>query len=159
MAEWFTVEGDTPELATAAQERLLAAWADAPLDNLEVCGMLLDVAREQVLAFAPAPEDIDDSISTALAAVQVIYDTYTATPGTFEDLLAAIGEALDPVPSTVTPMRYVYAQLQQATNLWNAGRVSSAGETGMDGFVFTPRPLDKTIRAIIRPMGGLPDVG
>lgn len=158
MAEWFTVGGATPEEETKAQERLVAAWVDAPIDNLEVCGMLLEVAREQVLAYAPDPEDSDDLIATAVAAVQVIYDTYTTTPGTFEELLADIGLALDPVPATVPPTRYVYAQLQQAGNLWNAGRVTSAGETGMDGFVFTPRPLDKTIRQIIRPTHGVPNV-
>lgn len=158
MAEWFTTEGVTPQEATEAQERLVAAWADAPIENLEVCGMLLEVAREQVESYAPAPEDLDESISIALTAVQSTYDTYTIAPGTFEELLAALGSALDPVPSTVTPTRYVYAQLKQAENLWNAGRVNSSGDTGMDGFTFTPRPLDKTIRAIIRPMSGVPDV-
>lgn len=118
--EWYTVKGDTPEEETAAQQRLLNAWPDAPLENLEVCGMLLDVAREQVIAYAPDP-DPDE-------------------------------EPADP------PDRYVYAQLQQATNLWNAGRVASDGNVGVEGFVFTPRPLDKTIRGIIRPPSGGPDV-
>lgn len=123
MAEWYTVEGDTPAAAGEAQARLLAAWRDAPLINLEVCGMILEVAREQVIAFAPAP----------------------APP--------VEGE---PVPGP--PTRFVYAQLQQAINLWNAGRVSSAGNLGGDGYSFTPRPLDKTIKSIIRPVQGAPDV-
>ncbi|WP_349902608.1 hypothetical protein [Parafrigoribacterium humi] len=128
MAEWFTVEGDTPEEATAAQERLAAAWVDAPLDNLEVCAMLLNVAKTDVLDFAPDPADEDD--------------------------------APDPLPDPpVIPERYVLAQLQQAINLWNAGRVSSDGTSGMDTFTFTPRPLDKTIRKMIRPTKGLFSVG
>ena len=123
MAEWFTVE------VADAQERLLLAWPDAPLANLEVCGMLLDVAREQVVAYAPeAPAD----------DVTVVDGIITST--------------------TVTPTRYVYAQLQQATNLWNAGRVSSSGDIGVDTFTFTPRPLDKTIKQIIRPIDGKPHV-
>lgn len=56
------------------------------------------------------------------------------------------------------PDRLVYAQLQQAINLWNAGNVSSNGEMGPDSFSFTPRPLDKTIRSIIRPSTGVASV-
>ena len=119
MVDWYTVEDD---------ERLVAAWPDAPISNVEVCGMILDVAKEQVLDYAPAFEDLDD----------------------YED-----GDE----PPAEPPTRYVYAQLQQAVNLWNAGRVSSDGDTGMDGYTFTPRPLDKTIRQIIRPTSGVPNAG
>lgn len=56
------------------------------------------------------------------------------------------------------PNRWVYAQLQQATNLWNAGRVTSSGEIGVETYSYTPRPLDKTIKGIIRPIDGKPDV-
>lgn len=54
--------------------------------------------------------------------------------------------------------RYVYAQLQQAINLWNAGRVAPTGDLGDGGFTFTPRPLDKNVRQIIRPVDGKPHV-
>lgn len=118
MTTWYTVDDEE------AQQRLVDAWPDAPLVNLEVCGMLLEVAREQIIAYARNA-----------------------------DLLDAEGD-----PVTDWPTRLVYAQLQQATNLWNAGRVSSAGDAGMDGFTFTPRPLDKTIRGIIRPVDGKPHV-
>ncbi|TFV82039.1 hypothetical protein E4V99_13985 [Microbacterium sp. dk485] len=120
--EWYSVKDE------AEQTRLLAAWPDAPLTNLEACGMLLDVAREQVLAYAPAP-----------TGGVVVEDGYIT-------------------PATTTPTRYVYAQLQQAINLWNAGRVSSTGDIGGEGFSFTPRPLDKTIKGIIRPVDGKPHV-
>lgn len=123
MTTWYTVEGDTPEAATAAQERLLGAWADAPLEDLETCEMILDVARDQVIQYAPAPAILDED---------------------------------EPEPDP--PSRYVYAQLQQAKNLWNAGRVSSDGVIGDGSYTFTPRPLDKTIRGIIRPIDGKPDV-
>lgn len=116
MAEWFTFDPDDE----ASLDRLLDAWKDAPVGNAEVCGMLLEVAREQVIAYAPAP-DPDE-------------------------------------PAPVVPTRYVYAQLKQAENLWNAGRVSSQGDFGTDGFVFMPRPLDKTIKGVIRPVDGKPDV-
>lgn len=123
MAEWFTVED------SEAQERLLLAWPDAPLANLEVCGFLLTTAREQVIAYAPEPPADD---------LTVVDGIITST--------------------TVTPDRYVFAQLKQAENLWNAGRVSSSGDIGVDSYTFTPRPLDKTIKQIIRPLDGKPDV-
>jgi hypothetical protein len=115
MTNWYSVD------TTDDQARLLAAWTDAPVENSELAGMLLDVAKEQVLAFAPEPDDDAD-------------------------------------PDAPPPARYVYAQLQQAQNLWNAGRSSQDGDVGGDGYSFTPRPLDKTIRALIRPTSGAADV-
>lgn len=114
MTEWFTV---------AQPARVAQAWPGAPEDQDEILGMLLDIAKEQVIAFAPI---------------------------TAFDLT----DPLVPKPST----RLVYAQLQQAINLWNAGNVSSDGTQGPESYSFTPRPLDKTIRSIIRPQSGVPDV-
>ena len=112
---WYTAPDNDPD----AIERLVAAWDDAPIENLETLRFMLSVARDQVLAVAPAPVDLQD---------------WEKAP-------------LD---------RYVYAQLQQAQNLWNAGRVAPTGDLGDGGFSFTPRPLDKTIRQIIRPVDGKP---
>jgi hypothetical protein len=56
------------------------------------------------------------------------------------------------------PRRYYLAQVRQAQNLWNAGQVSSSGEVGEGQFVFTPRPMDKTIKSMIRPADGKPHV-
>lgn len=109
-------------------ERVLAAWPDAPEDREEVLAMLLDVARTQVIAYAQGLPD--DAILTDYKLVNE-----------------------DGVEVTEIPGRLVYAQLQQAINLWNAGRVSSNGDLGVDTYTFTPRPLDKTIRSVIRPMG------
>lgn len=123
MADWYTA---TPDGA----ERLVGAWPEAPIENEELCSSILEVAKGQVIAYAPEPP----------------------TP---------TGEWVDGYYVTVTPetpSRYVYAQLQQAINLWNAGRVSSSGDVGDGGFTFTPRPLDKTIRQIIRPVDGKPHV-
>ncbi|KQR86832.1 hypothetical protein ASF96_10995 [Microbacterium sp. Leaf179] len=57
------------------------------------------------------------------------------------------------------PSRYVLAQLMQARTLYQAGQVASAGTIGEGEYVFTPRPMDKTVRTIIRPEDGKPDVG
>lgn len=49
MATWYTAT------SSEEQQRIKGAWPDAPVQNTELLGMLLDVAREQVVAFAPAP--------------------------------------------------------------------------------------------------------
>lgn len=111
MTDWYSVT--TPEQTT----RLLGAWPDAPIENEELCGLILETAQEQVIEYGPE-----------------------------------LAEGAE------TPKRWVYAQLKQAENLWNAGRVSGNGEGGVDQFTFTPRPLDKTIKSIIRPVDGKPHV-
>lgn len=142
MAKWFTFDTeDAPAL-----ERLMLAWRDAPVENPEVCGMLLDVAREQVIAYAPAP-------GTAAASVAAVLERFG-----LEHHLTDVLAVLELEDLTDPPTRYVFAQLRQAANLWEAGRVSSSGEVGAEGFMFTPRPLDKTIRSIIRPIDGKPHV-
>ncbi|WP_460776019.1 hypothetical protein [Microbacterium sp. GXF7504] len=124
MADWYSVQDD------AEVDRLTtpAAWPDAPIEDLDTLELILDTAREQVIAYAPAPGG----------------DTLTVDDGY--------------VTASPIPARYALAQLQQAKNLWNAGRVSSDGNLGDGGFTFTPRPLDRTIRQIIRPVDGKPDV-
>lgn len=139
MSDWYSVT--TPE----ETERLLGAWEDAPTENVELCGFLVNTARLQVLSYAPE----SDTLSAALELVLVRFDLV--------EQLADLLELLDVDPGT-PPFNYVYAQLQQAKNLWNAGRVTSGGEVGVDQFSYTPRPLDKTIRNIIRPEDGKPHV-
>ena len=124
MPNWYNVDDET------AESRVIAAWMDAPTANLETCGYILEVARDQIWEYAPESEDDDGE-------AVVVPDNDDAT----------------------VPKRLVYAQLNQAINLWNAGRVNSAGDLGSDGYVFTPRPLDKTIRGIVRPKQGVFSVG
>ena len=291
---WYGAIGQT------AQDRLLAAWPDAPIENEETLGFLLSVARDQVLAFAPAIPDAPETGTIAPGPVlnvrrtnlAVTYgvangSTFTTPTGATRestltpaaggnsgvnfgnanflagDVVACSVEVEAPAANAVTvtvagtgnfgastvtvpagtavrvgrastflsggqvyltaaalstpfiirrPLiekattvgayfdgstvdtvddgirleyawsgaegksasveayrpdifipdppqvldRYVYAQLQQAQNLWNAGRVAPTGDLGDGGFSFTPRPLDKTIRQIIRPVDGKP---
>ena len=112
MTNWYSAE------TSDEQERLLAAWSDAPVENIEITGMLLEVARIQVMAFAPEEDSAIESD---------------------------------------TPLRLIYAQLMQAQTLWKAGRANENGDIGTDGYSFQPRPMDKAIRSIIRPMSGVPD--
>lgn len=59
---WFAVTNtDTPDAAEdARRERVLGAWSTAPFANLEVLSLILTVAREDVIEFAPAPGEEDD---------------------------------------------------------------------------------------------------
>ena len=127
------------------QERLLRAWEDAPIEDEETLGFLLETARIQVLSYAPASATLGEAVEDALARFGV------------SQHLPAVLALLDADP-TDPPFNYVFAQLRQAQNLWNAGRVNTVGDFGGETFTFTPRPLDKTIRGIIRPTDGKPDV-
>jgi hypothetical protein len=131
--------------STSEEDRLVGAWDDAPIEDEETCRFLLETARIQVLAYAPESATLAGALELLLASFGLSQQ--------LDDVLTL----LDADPAE-TPFNYVYAQLRQAQNLWNAGRVSGGGEGGVEQFTFTPRPLDKTIRGIIRPIDGKPDV-
>ena len=58
------------------------------------------------------------------------------------------------------PLNYRRAQLMQARNLWNAGKVDPAsGAVGEDTFVLRPFPLDWTVKQVLRPKRGVPTIG
>lgn len=139
---WYTADD------AEAQQRVVAAWKDAPLVNTEVLGMLLDIAKEQVIEYAPHGEPAAE-VRTMLERLGYPAAQVTAA-------LTALGVA--PSVNTAPPLRFVWAQLQQAKHMWNAGRVAANGEVGADGFTFVPRPLDKDIQRIIRPVSGVANV-
>lgn len=112
MAEWHT-----PESARNA-------WVDAPLDDDQL-DELLEVAKQAVLAYAPAlPEGsyiIDD-------------DGYIVPTG----------------PDTV-PVNYRSAQLMQARNVWNSSKASPTGDFDGAGYALTAFPLDWQVKQLLRP--------
>lgn len=155
MSNWYAVS--TPE----EQTRLLAAWVGAPVENEELAGMLLDVAREQVIEYAEEG-GAAEQVSNLLASLDVPTETIAAVlvllafpedPDSGGYSEGGYGDPVSPIPS-----RYAYAQLQQAKTLWGAGMADENANVGSEGYSFTPRPLDKTIRTIIRPTSGTPDV-
>lgn len=93
----------------------------------------------------------DDAPEENLEVFAMILDTAKS-----QVLAYAPTPPLDADWEAAPPPRFVLAQLQQAINLWNAGRATP--DVGADGWSFQPRPLDKTIRTIIRPIDGKPDV-
>lgn len=56
------------------------------------------------------------------------------------------------------PVNYRAAQLAQARNTLNAGRVNPAGEYGQESFSLSPFPLDWKVKALLRPKRGVPVV-
>lgn len=134
MADWFTIS-TLPEAHDA--------FPELPVENAVFAGMLLDVAREQVLAFA-------DDDEPAVQVTDLLHNL-----GVEETVITAVVTLLDFEASEPgVPTRYVYAQIMQAKNIWFAGK----GEDGPDGFTFSPRPLSKDIQRIIRPTSGVADV-
>ncbi|WP_262002224.1 hypothetical protein [Microbacterium sp. Mcb102] len=130
MADWYSASD---------QGRVNAAWKGAPIENEELFGFVLDTARLQVVTYAPEPTEVQ----SAMAALLLQFGLQDR----LGEVLAVL--ALDPEDA---PFNLVYAQLQQAKNLWAAGRADENGGVGSEGFSFVPRPLDKTIRSIIRPV-------
>lgn len=124
-----------------SRDRLENAWSDAGKIDEELCEMLLEVARGDVLAYAPA--------DTPAEQVTRLLTVLGYPAATISLVVAALGEV---VPGT--PARYVFAQLQQAKNLFNAGRIVG-DSAGPDGFAFVPRPLSREIQKIIRPQSGV----
>ncbi|WP_096359427.1 hypothetical protein [Microbacterium sp. TPU 3598] len=132
MSTWYSAV-DGP-----AQARLKAAWAGAPISNAELCEFIVDTARLQVVEYAPEATTVEAAVATVLLQFGL------------SDRLEEVLAILD-VDQDEPTFNLVYAQLQQATNLWAAGRADENGDVGSEGFSFVPRPLDKTIRSIIRP--------
>lgn len=58
------------------------------------------------------------------------------------------------------PINYLRAQIMQARNLWNAGKVDPAsGGEGEDSFIMRPYPLDWMVKQVLRPARAVPVVG
>ncbi|GAA2951596.1 hypothetical protein [Microbacterium schleiferi] len=104
-------------------------------------------ARDRLLAAWPgAPLENIEMLSMLLTTAKGDVIAYAPEPADDEDI------ENDPLD------RYVLAQLKQARNIWNDGSVDSEGQIGDGGFTFTPRPLDRTIRGVIRHRSGKPRV-
>jgi len=117
----------------------MSTWYTAPEDD--------PTAQERVRdAWHEAPLENLEVLGFILGTAKKQVLAYAPAPTDTDDLEAE------------PPDNYVYAQLEQAKNLWNAGRVDSNGNVGSDQFTFTPRPLDWVVKAIIRPIDGKPDV-
>ncbi|WP_313539832.1 hypothetical protein [Leifsonia aquatica] len=107
MSTWLTC--DTPE----ATDRLLGLWPDAPVENVELTSMLLDVAQEQVLTFAPTAPDGADWISAPPARFVLaqkmqasnLWDAGRATPDVGPEGFSFIPRPLDKtIRTTIRPI-------------------------------------------------------
>lgn len=107
------------------------AWGDADQIEDDLLGELLEVARDAVVAYAPALP----------AFVPVDPE-----------------EGEDPVLEDI-PTRYRLGQMVHVKNLWNASRVAASGDLGGETFEIQPRPLDWHVKQILRPLRGIPKVG
>lgn len=88
MAKWYRADEDDPE----EMERLMNAWPEAPVMNLEVLSMILNIARQDVIDYAPAsalvlhegePEPVpaDRLVLAQLRQAQTLWDAGSVTSG------------------------------------------------------------------------------
>ena len=68
--------------------------------------------------------------------------------------------AFAPVPKTaLVPERYRRALVMQARALYRATLVGSGDSIGLDGISVTVFPMDWTVKNLLRPKRGVPNVG
>lgn len=61
-------------------------------------------------------------------------------------------------PGAEVPVRFKRAQLMQARNIWNASKKDEQDQMGGEGFTVTVWPMDWSVKNLIRPKRGLPEV-
>ncbi|MCM3778986.1 hypothetical protein [Microbacterium hydrocarbonoxydans] len=114
-----------------------AEWPDAVQIDDGLLGELVIVARDAVIAYAPAlPQPSDPSFE----------------PGFGHGPFGGISDEN-------IPTRYRLAQLIQVKNVWNATIASGSGDLGGETYTIQPRPLDWHVKALLRPAVGRPRVG
>lgn len=96
---------------------------------------------------APSPTDFDG------AGDYVLWELLEAAK---EEVLAF---APDLAADVRPPLRYRKGQLMHARTLWNAGNSDANGQSGLEGFIVTPKSLEKDTRELLRPRTGRPVVG
>lgn len=132
----------------------LDVWHNLYAANLPSVGSSLDVAG-MLVELSPSLGDYFDGNTPP---VTINGRTHSHSWDGAENASTSVETYRPDVFVPSYPDRLVYAQLQQAQNLWNAGQANPNGDIGPDSFTFTPRPLDKTIRSIIRPSTGAASV-
>ena len=156
MATWHTVE--------SARDQ----WADAPTDfgdsGDDTLLELLAVAKEAVLAYAPATPLVEPQLSATIDALRA--KGWTVEPKAELDEFGyghgPYGDSQDPfeIPPGEIPDGWRKAQLLQAQNVWTATKASPSGDLdgGQYGIV-AGFPLDWQVRQLIRPKTGKPWIG
>lgn len=145
----------TPDTARALRD----LWPDVEQLEDETLALLLDVAKDQVIAYAPALPPYVPAAPPASLLSDPEGDGIFDAPGEAGDGgTFVITPYTEPNPEQI-PDRYALAQFTQAKNTWNAGRVDANGGIGDGGdFVMRPMPLDWHVKQILRPKRGRPRV-
>lgn len=133
----YTIRVVVLDAATGAQERIPSVRIVA---DLEDGWHTLESARED-WRDAPVPD-------------AWLYELLWTARNDVETYAPALA------PDAWPPLNYRRAQLMQARNLWNAGRVDPAsGSAGDDTFILRPYPLDWTIKQMLRPKRAVKAIG
>lgn len=171
---WRAYDGETipAEFAVTFDDALLVVeWPESsPFDEAGLYTLAItlvsdDPPRRERLAPLYVVAQADDGWHTIDSARQ---EWYTGAPSLdrrlFQLLQMAKQQVVEFAPALAdnepVPANYAEAQLMQARNLWNAGRVDpSAGGLGDEEFVIRPFPLDWIVKQVLRPQKGIGAIG
>lgn len=159
-------------LATIEDEVIVVEWPESsPFDEAgiyELRVVLTNPTTEVRERIAPVRlvADLDDG--GGWHTLDTARDDWRDAPGfdawLYECLWVARNDVIAFAPKLAEgqrpPLNYRRAQIMQARNLWNAGKVDpSSGGIGEDTFVLRPFPLDWTIKQTLRPKRAVPTAG
>lgn len=157
-------------LGTVTPESVVIEWPatspfeDAGIYHLRVVLMHSTEPQRETIPDTRLVVDLEDGWHTLESARLDWLDAPGYDSWLYELLWSAKQQVLAYAPALAAgvrpPLNYRRAQLLQARNNWNAGKVDPAsGGLGEDSFVIQPYPLDWTIKQILRPKTGVPVVG
>lgn len=133
------IEGATDQRETLAPVRIVVEEDGSPWYTLELA--------RQDWEGAPEPTDFNG------AGDYVLWELLEVAREEVEAFGTTVAE------DAAVPRRFRKAQLMHARTLWNAGTSDTSGQVGIEGFVVTPKSLEKDTREVIRPRTGRPAMG
>lgn len=173
-AQLYDPDGDlvlTPGfLATIDDEVIIIDWPESsPFDSAGIYELRVvltndDTEVRERLAPVRLVADQEDGWHTLDTARDDWRDAPAYDAWLYECLWVARNDVLAFAPALDLgqrpPINYRRAQIMQARNLWNAGKVDAAsGESGEGTFVLRPFPLDWVIKQVLRPKRAVPGLG
>lgn len=138
-------------MAWATRELARSIWADADLIDDDVLDFWLESVKPAIIAYAPAVPAVPGTDTDGDG---------TFSPGDLSGISDPDGDGVFDVvdPGDAVPENWALAQIMQARNTFNAVKASPSGDFDGSSYGITARPLDWSVKQILRPRVGRPRV-